>query len=111
QDAPLPHPEVRKRQNQILEVQALRLTLKFYFSFQVVSRNSLVCSLRSTCCSIQSSAASRNSFIALAGPGGSSSSSNRLLAKTRASPRPDFWMGRIRGLRQLSQLTPPDWPK
>src|SRR5260370_40959693 len=56
------HPKLRELQNQILEVEALRFFLKFYFSFQVVSKSSRVVSRRSTWCSIQASPASRNSL-------------------------------------------------
>src|SRR4029077_15112262 len=42
QDATLLHPEMRERQNQILEVQPTGLMFKFYFNFQVVSKNSRV---------------------------------------------------------------------
>jgi hypothetical protein len=40
-------PEMRERQNQILKIQTLGPIFKFYFSFQVVSRNSRVCRFRS----------------------------------------------------------------
>src|SRR6266446_9881932 len=56
------YPELRELQYQILEIEALRSFLKFYFSFQVLSRNSRVIRRRSLWCSIQSSAASRNSL-------------------------------------------------
>jgi len=47
QDTTLLDPEMRERQNQILEIQTLRRMLKFYFNSQVVSRNSRVCKFRS----------------------------------------------------------------
>src|SRR6266852_4046108 len=62
QDATLLHPELRELQYQILEIEALRSFLKFYFNFQVVSKSSRVIRCRSLWCSIQSSAASRNSL-------------------------------------------------
>ena len=40
-------PEMRERQNQILKIQTLGPIFKFYFSFQVVSKNSRVCRFRS----------------------------------------------------------------
>jgi len=45
--AALHHPKLRELQNQILEIKALRLFLKFYFSFQVVSKSSRVLNRRS----------------------------------------------------------------
>jgi hypothetical protein len=38
---------LRELQNQILEIEALRFFLKFYFSFQVLSKSSRVMSRRS----------------------------------------------------------------
>jgi hypothetical protein len=40
-------PELRELQNQILKIKALQFFLKFYFSFQVVSKSSRVLSRRS----------------------------------------------------------------
>src|SRR5215470_7424362 len=59
QDAALLYPEMRKGKNQVLKVQAF--LFKFYFNFQVVSKNSLVCSRRSLWNSIHAKAASRSS--------------------------------------------------
>src|SRR5258705_9539603 len=62
QHAALPHPELRELQNQVLEIEASLFFLKFYFSFQALSKSSRVISRRSTWCSIQDSAASRSSL-------------------------------------------------
>src|SRR4029077_3991980 len=60
--ATLLHPKLRELQNQILKIEALRLFLKFYFSFQVVSKRSRVARRRSMFCSIHPKADSRNSL-------------------------------------------------
>src|SRR3984893_3160209 len=63
QHTALPPPKLRQFQKQILKREPGSL-LKFYFNFQVVSKSSRVFSLRSLLCSIQFSAASRNSLNA-----------------------------------------------
>src|SRR6266403_1138624 len=106
--ATLLHPKLRELQNQILEIKALRLFLKFYFSFQVLSKSSRVMSRRSRWCSIQVSAASRNSLT----PGCTAFSylmrSSRSPAKRSARFRASMCSGFIAKRRHFSQKRP-DW--
>src|SRR5258708_6820347 len=105
QHAALPYPELRQFQNQILKCDPDSL-LKFYFNFQVVSKSSRVFSFRSLLCSIQFSAASRNSLNAAAIPGAFSMRSSRSPANRSPSWRASKCRGFIPGRRHFSQRRP-----
>src|SRR5216684_4104712 len=108
QDATLLHPKVRELQNQILEIEALRFFLKFYFSFQVVSKSSRVINRRSTWCSIQASPASRNSLALSCMDCSYSMRSSRSPAKRSARFLASGCSGFIPERRHFSQKRP-DW--
>src|SRR4029077_977058 len=106
QHAALSHPKLRELQNQVLEIEALLFFLKFYFSFQALSKSSRVISRRSTWCSIHDSAASRSS-LALACMGFSYAiRSSRSPANRSARFRASGCSGFIPGRRHFSQNKP-----
>src|SRR5260370_16786159 len=108
--ATLLHPKLRELQNQILKIEPLRFFLKFYFSFQVVSKSSRVASHRSMWCSIHVSPASRNSLAPGCTDFWYSMRSNRSPVKRSARLRASGCSGFIPPRRHVSQKSP-DWSR
>src|SRR5260370_4291563 len=104
--ATLLHPKLRELQNQILKIEALCFFLKFYFSFQVVSKSSRVASRRSMWCSIHASPASRNSLAPGCMDFWYSMRFNRSPAKHSARLRASLCSGFIPARRHVSQKRP-----